>query len=175
MTFHVMVDIETIDILPTAAILSIGAVRFNEKEIVDRFYCNVNPSSCVKRGLSVNRDTIQWWSEQSEAARETLKVNPLPIEEALAKFAEWYTSTPVETIWGNGAAFDPPILDYAFRKCELVVPWKYWQIRCFRTIRELFPLEKEISFEGAVHNALDDAIYQTQMLLCIAEENNLKF
>jgi DNA polymerase III epsilon subunit-like protein len=39
MTVNVMVDLETMSTRSNAAICSIGAVKFEGKEILDKFYC----------------------------------------------------------------------------------------------------------------------------------------
>lgn len=67
------------------------------------------------------------------------------------------------TIWSNGASFDIPILANAFRKAGMNVPWKFWNERCFRTVKSIYSDIKSPVTETA-HNALDDAMNQLQHL-----------
>ncbi|NDD98181.1 MAG: 3'-5' exoribonuclease, partial [Actinobacteria bacterium] len=62
---QVMIDIETLSTQYNAAILSIGAVKWEESEIVDTFYINVDPKSCKELGLHVEHKTVEWWMKQS--------------------------------------------------------------------------------------------------------------
>ena len=45
-----MVDLETMSTRSNAAICSIGAVKFEGKEILDTFYCTVDIKSCKDCG-----------------------------------------------------------------------------------------------------------------------------
>ena len=64
MTVNVMVDLETMSSRADASICSIGAVKFEGKEILDTFYCTVDLKSCKDAGLRVSMDTVEWWSRQ---------------------------------------------------------------------------------------------------------------
>jgi len=59
MNNHVMIDLETLDVLPTATILTIGAVKFDpfgdlQKEKQDTFYVKVDIDSCDRIGATVS-------------------------------------------------------------------------------------------------------------------------
>ena len=57
---------------------------------------------------------------------------------------------------GNGADFDLPILAAAYAAVGLSVPWKPYNGRCYRTLKNLAPVVK-LARPGTHHNALDDA------------------
>jgi DNA polymerase III epsilon subunit-like protein len=49
-----------------AAIASIGAVKFEDDQIVDTFYCTIDPATCKAAGLHFDKETLLWWSKQSK-------------------------------------------------------------------------------------------------------------
>lgn len=67
-------------------------------------------------------------------------------------------------LWGNGSDFDNVILASAYRSCNLEVPWKFWNNRCYRTVKALRP-DIKIHRSGTYHNALDDAVSQAEHLM----------
>ena len=162
---QVMIDIETLSTQYNAAILSIGAVKWEESEIVDTFYVNVDPKSCKELGLHVEHKTVEWWLKQSAEARKALLNDQKTLTDALKVFRIWYGSKSLPT-WGNGAAFDLVIMTHAFRCLGTEPPWKPWEERCYRTMNELVKIP-HAPRDGIYHNALDDAVYQTKHLIKI--------
>jgi len=157
---HVMVDIETFDTTPQAAIASIGACNFDENGIgAHVFYTTVNLQSCVDVGMTLGTDTIKWWLGQSDAARSAL-TSPatMPLRHALEELSAWWPDKA--TFWGNGATFDNVIMSEAYRLTKIERPWRYTADRCYRTMKAEFPQIMADNRGGTHHNALDDAIYQ---------------
>ncbi len=157
-----MIDLETLDTTPWSVILSIGACKFSQKGIINHFYVNVDPQSCLDIGMSKSAETEAWWAQQSEEARSALEVDRVPIIEALQRFADWYGGYSIPT-WGNGSNFDNIILTTAYKLGGMQAPWNFWHDRCFRTIRSLST--KQLVVDGTKHNAKDDAIAQAQFLI----------
>ena len=169
MTVHVMVDLETMSTRADAAICSIGAVKFEGDKILNKFYCTIDIKTCKDAGLRISKETVKWWSEQNKEAFRELTRNNIPLEDALDKFTEWFGPKSLQ-IWGNGAVFDNTILSNAYFATGREPPWKCWDDRCYRTVKNLFnwiPADKR---EGTYHNALDDAMYQTKHLIKILGE-----
>jgi exodeoxyribonuclease VIII len=166
MTVNIMIDLETMSTRSNAAICSIGAVKFENKKIIDTFYCTVDLKSCKDFGLHISKDTVQWWSEQNKEALKELTKNNVPLEVALTKFSEWYGRKSLPT-WGNGAGFDNVVLENAYLAIGKVRPWKFWDDRCYRTMKNMLHWIDADSREGTYHNALDDAMYQTKHLIKI--------
>lgn len=166
---NVMIDIETLGIGNNAAILSIGATRFVENGIIDSFHVGVSPESCQQYGLKIDASTVMWWmnAERDAARAEMMTLNKLDLYEALAGFSDWYGEESLPT-WGNGASFDNVVLRNAFSAVNIQCPWKFWDDRCYRTMKNLAP-GITLAREGTHHNALDDAIYQTKHLQLIWE------
>lgn len=167
---NVMIDIETFGTNNEAVVISIGAAKFTDMDIIDSFHVAIDPQDCVNYGLKMDAGTILWWmgEERSEARKQWLSFDKLDLYSALSGFAEWYGDKSLPT-WGNGATFDNVVLRSAFNKANIMCPWKYWDDRCYRTMKNLNPA---ITHErkGTHHNAVDDAIYQAQHLVKIWRE-----
>lgn len=173
---NIMLDLETLSTSSNAAILSIGAVEFDDElGITNEFYQTIDLNSMMSKGFDVDSNTIKWWLKQSDYARESLLKNNIPIAEALSKFKTWLGKDNLR-MWGNGSDFDNVILENAFKKFKVESPWPYWSNRCFRTIKYSFPsLEKaESKKEKVKHNSLDDAKSQANYLIYLCDTYKLK-
>lgn len=162
-----MVDIETYDNICTAAIASIGAVKFNvaTREVCDEFYCTIDPRSCKEYGLTFGEDTLNWWKQQSIEARQALRIGNIPLPDALEKFSEWYKTGTAGKIccWGM---FDVPTLSHAYRKVGMDTPWLYWATIECRSVSDLLNANINRSV-GVYHNALNDAVIQANHMINI--------
>lgn len=164
---NVMIDLETLDSIPTANIIAIGAVRFDRNGASTVFYTAVEWTSGRDVGLTASQDTIDWWSAQGEEARHVFEdESRKPIGEALALLTAFLR--PSEKVWGNGASFDNVILANAYRAIGEVPPWDYWNDRCYRTVKSLIS-EKHVH-TGVKHNALHDAWSQAVHLSTYGKE-----
>jgi exodeoxyribonuclease VIII len=181
-----MIDLETLATGPAAAIIAIGACKFDPQALknvapaadsveLNRFYSCIDPVSSQQAGLHIDAATILWWmGEARNAPREAwLAEAKVDLRTALMGFAEWYGPESLPT-WGNGAGFDNIIMETAYKVCGMPRPWNYRHDRCWRTVRalagwtELHDALKVMKAESVAHNALDDATYQTQALLVMA-------
>lgn len=163
---RVMIDLETFGTRPGALIVSLGAVRFGEGKILDRYYARIDPLDAQARGLVIDAATVVWWMQQSAESRiEIAAGGGKPLADVLGEFTAWLGEEPTE-IWGNGASFDNVLLDEAFRACGLKRPWAFWMDRCYRTMKERHP-EVKLVRKGTHHNALDDAESQALHLMAM--------
>lgn len=172
----VMIDLETVDVLPTSAILSIGAVKFNRKtkDIGPTFYRVIRLESCYEFGLTKDKETLKWWSEQSAEARRPFVQPGEELLTVLWNFKEFLGSKD-HLLWGNGSDFDNTILANAYRQCRMEVPWNFRNNRCFRTVKDSFLIKTDSIFQGTKHNALDDAINQAKHLQELVALNSSLF
>ena len=160
---NMMIDLETLGTAPGSVILSIGAVLFDANGIGNEFYCVVSKDSCLMHGLTIDQSTLDWWEKQSPEARKVLSeaesVDALSLTDALERLARFI---PLNArIWSNGANFDQPLLDVAYRALGRSAPWKYYNSRCYRTILALCSTEKSMRPPTVcAHNALEDAKWQ---------------
>ena len=159
-----MIDLETLATTPDAAILTIGAVRFdpfgdeiNEPKM-DSFYVRVDIDSCNEYNLVTNDGTIEWWAQQSKEAQYEAFENPdrLHLKEAFEKLYKFCWGS--KYVWANGAAFDIPICETVYRRIGKAIPWNFWQVRDVRTAFDLGinPQRPTVT----AHNALADAYEQ---------------
>lgn len=169
---HIMLDIETLDTTSSAVVVSIGAVRFDPvtghvAPKASAFRARLDLDDQIKRGRTVNGDTIAWWMQQSADARAVFALEGKPDNlNLLRRFAAWVNTTDPKAIWGNGANFDNVIVRHLLESYGVATPWKFWQDECYRTIRNRVPGARELPIErvGVYHNAVDDALTQAHHL-----------
>jgi exodeoxyribonuclease VIII len=167
---HVMMDLETLDTKPGAVLLSIGAVVFDCKNdlLGAEFHQIINVASSVAAGLTISADTEAWWAKQSAEAQKTLtdakEGKGKDLKDALNAFGHYMDKLgpPSKTcLWGNGSDFDNVLLIAAYERAKMTPPWKFYNNRCYRTLKSLKPGIKLVR-EGTYHNALDDAKTQAR-------------
>lgn len=167
---HVMMDLETLDTKPGAVLLSIGAVVFDYKNdlLGAEFHQIINVASSVAAGCTISQSTTDWWAKQSAEARKTLDDAQAgkgkDLRDVLLNFGHYLDvlGPPSKTLlWGNGSDFDNVLLIAAYEKAGLTPPWKFYNNRCYRTLKSLKPGIK-LTREGTYHNALDDAKTQAR-------------
>lgn len=175
MTTHVMLDLETLGTSANATIIAIGAVEFDKHgpSPLGVFYEKVDPGA-DQAGSVTDQATVDWWATQSDAAREVLH-GGAKIQDVLGHFSTWLLDLTPDLdvkVWGNGAAFDNTILAQAYKRFNLNCPWRYWNDRCYRTVKNLAP-QINLTRIGTHHNAIDDATSQVNHLVTILNTLNL--
>lgn len=170
LTMPAMLDLETLGTGANSAIISIGACRFDpdSSSVYDTFHGVISKESCFAIGMTADPDTIKWWDGQSAEAKAGSYEHPNPtdIYPVLLAFSDWMNKD--SEIWGNGSDFDNAMLAEAYRKAGIPLPWKFWNNRCYRTMKNQFP-DVAMSRHGTHHNALDDAISQAKHLCKIVQ------
>lgn len=174
---HIMIDLETLSTLPNARIVAIGAVKFNtDIGVYDRFYKSIITPTLLddqnfidENGFHVSKDTLAWWKQQSPEASAVLHdANATTIDDALTLFTNWVMENARARednhLWGNGASFDNVILSSAYRLRDMEQPWRFWNDRCYRTVKSMFPYI-DCARIGVHHNALNDAETQAEHLI----------
>ncbi len=143
-----------------------------------QFHVNISLASAIMSGFKVSGDTVMWWLSQSDAARGSL-VEPAPVGVAggLNIFAAWVKALQVAnskfigapSIWSH-ATFDVPILQDAFKRMNVQIPWRYSDARDLRTIQDLAygygrsGHNVPVSRVEPKHGALADAVTQGLMV-----------
>jgi len=166
---HIMLDLETLSSSSNAAIIAIGAVRFDmtnmQIELDNTFYRTISPKSAQQSGGEIDGNSVLWWFMQPEEARaEFIGDSNASIESALNDFSKWVRETPCEGIWAHGSYFDNVVLSNAYLRLKRTPPWDFFELnRCYSTVAYMHP---EIPFvkEGIEHHALHDAISQAKHL-----------
>lgn len=174
MNKHIMLDLETMGNGNNAAIVAIGACSFDPYDAsveIQPYYQRITLQSSVDFGLKMDASTVLWWMQQKDAAKiATFDGQAMPLGDALWAFSKWVGGD--YCVWGNGATFDNVIIRSAFAACKLEPPWKFFNDRCYRTLKALVDIP--YVFEGTKHFALDDAISQAKHLQKIYAKLGLK-
>lgn len=183
----IMVDLETMDNVASAAIVAIGAVQcdLTTGELGETFYRVVDLQNQQEQGMTLNPSTMYWWLDQSDGARQgILEPNKVLLADMCDKFTKWLESLGPSTknmrLWGNGASFDNAILRYAYRQCGREFPIEFWNDRDMRTILGFYPYQLQETWKrnnlrtGTYHNALDDCKHQVRYCSDILKELGVK-
>ncbi len=177
-----MIDLETMDNLPSAAIVSIGVAQCNliTGETGETFYRVVDLEGQQEKGLTISPSTIYWWMKQNDSARRALsqdqKITLEDMCDAFQKFFNYINGNGNFRLWGNGASFDNAIIRHAFGKLNKDFPIPFWNDRDMRTIVGFYPRQLQADWKrenfrkGTHHNALDDALYQIKFCSHILQE-----
>lgn len=169
---HIMLDLETMGSNSRAVVIAIGAVYFDPSTglLGDQFYMTQSDwHDQVKAGCVADMATVRWWlgeqpNSPTEDARKALFKEQFDTPQSLAAFHMFCGvngSSYNVKMWGNGVDFDNVILRHLYGAFGQATPWKYPNSRCFRTLKNEFPVDPP-AFEGDKHNALSDAIFQAQ-------------
>lgn len=173
----IMLDLETLGTVPGCAIVSFGAVAFDEFGVaMEGFYQAVHVPGWETPGLTLDNlvkdeDTIAWWQGQSEQARAVFTdPNALTTREALERLRSYIAQYGSPRVWGNGADFDNPIVACAAHAVGIPPRsvWRGYDGRCYRTVKNQFKDVKLVR-GGTHHNALDDARSQAEHLVQICK------
>lgn len=175
---NIMLDLETLSTRPDAMIVSIGAVWFDKADIIDEFY-EVLPLS-QQEGRHIDSGAVEWWMNQSAEARKVFaQQSKIELGHALAHFNDFClkgSDINKVVMWGNGSDFDNVLLRNLYNWWkknngnnffEITPPWRYYNSRCFRTLKNLNPALAAEIFQSVPkqveHNALDDAGWQARV------------
>ena len=162
----IMIDLETLATSTDAAILTIGAVKFDpfgreaQEPSMTPFYVRVDLDSCDEIGLVTNDDTIAWWANQSkEAQEEAFNTNDrIHIRDAFEQLYKFCWGA--KRVWSNGSCFDIVICEHVFKKVNRAVPWKFWEVRDVRTAFDLGinPQRPPVTAHHALQDAWNQAV-----------------
>ena len=162
---YAMIDIETLGLNFDAAIMQIGIVT-NEGAKQE---WTIDMADALDYG-TVGADTLKFWFEQSDAARESVTNSFYTLREALSALNDFIISYEVDYIWSH-ASFDIPILVNAFNKVGIHPVWNHRDTRDLRTIEHF--VGNKITWsdrQDIKHTALADAVYQMDHLELMLKE-----
>lgn len=165
-----MIDLETLGTKPGSPVIAIGAVMFDRTngKLGEEFYGKIDVVDALN-WARMNGDTFKWWMQQSNAAREEAVSGFLSSTEVFRDFINFINvNANLSTLraWGNGSHFDITIIEVALhRVLSREAPWKFWNVRDVRTIKDVgecaghkYPHE----LKGTAHNALHDSKHQAR-------------
>ena len=163
---NIMLDLETMGTNNNAAMVATGLVKFDLDGIKDTLYTVVDLESSIDLGGEIDASTILWWMKQSPNAREEIASKGMNLYDALYLLDGFIDMH--DNMWGNGSDFDNVILINAFKHCDIDLPWRHTNNRCYRTMKAMAPTIK-MNRVGIQHNALDDAKSQALHLIDICK------
>ena len=173
---HIMIDIETLGINPTAPILSIGALAFNPHADSENFvrtgkefYLNLNWKDQVWKGAVVEPDTAAWWEKQKpEVKEEAFKGSTDSLSDQVGLITYFLGSQGMEYIWANSPSFDLILLKTLYARADAPYPVRYSKELDVRSIkaswRMLWPSAPLPEFQGDAHHPLTDCWNQARLI-----------
>ena len=170
MTTHATIDLETLDVIPSATVLSLGAVKFDpfsDSEPHSELYLKISIDDQDLLNRTTSDSTIAWWGKQDPAIMEEAfdQKDAVTVEEALRQLNKWVVG--VDELWGQGYGFDMTMLEDLYRSIGKPVPWNFWQVSDSRTITKRMPRDPRKDMQTDLHNALADAYYQAKSIQII--------
>ena len=205
---QVMIEIETLSSASNAAIVSIGACMFDMTKGADyadpedSFLVGIDPEYYTAENTSsvdfdISARTVKWWSQQSDAAKASLKINQMTdLKQALEHLGVWLfnkgfekDNTPYEKgaarVWAMPSQFDLVILRNAAKHVygsTNDVPWHYRQETDARTYMWTFGDLEALAQQGRKsngvlsglikHRADHDAVRQARIIQYITNLRN---
>jgi exodeoxyribonuclease VIII len=174
MAKHLMVDLETMAVSPSAVVLTLGAVTFNPygNGYSDKLYFRLDLDDQDKLGREIDPNTLEWWAKQDPTVMEEAfsPDNRISVADGIDQFHKF--AWGCDAFWSHGSVFDIVILENLYRSLEKTPPWNFWQIRDTRT---LFDLGHDSDMpKGGLHDALQDAIRQSVGVQNIYRKLNIK-
>lgn len=186
---YVMLDFETLGNDFTTVVLSLGAVAYNKDGIVAEALFEFDLHEQIKLGRTATASTMQWWMTKADSeARKVFEHNDfkLKMPEFFRHFEEFCDNAlnkvqekredlrPIS----NGGNFDIVILEDLYRKHhprgEYAIPWKFWNVWCYRTFAAMTGCKDLIRRAGTHHNALDDARFQANTVLAFWKQQDAR-
>lgn len=168
----VMVDLETTGTDPShAAIIQIAAVRFNyaTMQIGPAFEVCLH----VPYGRFWDEDTRDWWLRDKADLLARIQSRAIDPQTAMSAFQQFMMSTAGLTgcrFWAKPSHFDWPLLASYTKQFDVELGFHYRSAvdlnsfcRGLADDPSAESLDKEVEFEGEVHNAIDDVLNQIKV------------
>lgn len=179
----VMLDLETVGIVPGSALIQIAAVPFNintGKISTNVFNMSINLQKQLDEGFTYNQSTLDWWEKENLNLFKELSNSKNFYVNVGIEFQKWYNNLENKNelrLWGNSNRFDIGILHGWYIKSigDKFNPfWNTWNERDVRTIASIDPVIKNtFKFIGIRHNAIDDCKHQIRYMRKILRKYKL--
>ena len=177
----IMYDIESLDTGPRSIVSQIAYQAFptdDPETVLGKavVYLPIQPQIELKR--TVSADTLVWWMQQSEEARQRFAMSTGDEFETLPALLRFVTRKFIEIvgdksyeIWARGPQFDIVNIESLMADVAVKVPWRYDRVRDLRTLMAMAGLSTSAGdvprpADMPLHMADHDCRYQ---ILCYAE------
>ena len=170
-----MIDTEFLDPAPTGALVAVGAIFFDlaTETTGATFSQTIHLATSMRDGGTVSPSTLLFWLMQPEdSRRRVFFAGSADIRDVLRDFAIWIgTNCRHEDVrpWGNSASTDLSMLETAYKRAHIPLPWRWNNERDFRTVRKMNPqVEYNPDEKGdGAHDPLVDCRFQIEHLFKI--------
>jgi hypothetical protein len=176
-------DIETLDLSPSAVVMDIGVVIYDLEKQVEVWATNLTPSISeqVIVGRTVSKDTVNFHVRNYHKTLDSLVAHTSSFRPTVASVFNSMEEllSPVSEIWINGLSFDPVVLRSLFTSRGIDrLPWNYRKevdVRSFRTLFKKYGLslgggngddggdDGDDGKHRAVHEAIADARWNLEI------------
>lgn len=157
-----MIDIETLSTAPDAVMIQLAGVYFDRAtgETGAEFCMNIDENSCVAKGFTLSKSTLDWWAKQNQAILEAIRSNCNDVDEVMTEFFTFYKSGGNNVqIWSH-ATFDFVIVQNYLEKLKKGF-MRHKEARDIRTLVALSGIDlRTYDWNRKTHNALDDCKFQ---------------
>lgn len=172
MNYHIMIDIETLGLAADSVVTQIAAVHFTMHPstftILHDYNVFIDVTDSLKQGQIIEAETLKWWIQSNKSKFEIFldPKNKCPPETALSGLKHWMDDRKYDYVWSCGPLFDIGHLENMEQRYKVEMPWRYSQIRDYRTIRDTVGADYSALplINQDPHDALADAQYQAQHL-----------
>ena len=117
----------------------VGDIAYTFDELVENTHTikfNVEEQG-KKYKRQINKDTLDWWSQQGELAKNQLKPSEDDVSiDQLYNFFIVNKSANVKKVYTRGNTFDPIFLEYIMRQIHKPMPYDWWEVRDTRSLIE---------------------------------------
>ena len=173
-TTHFVIDLETLAVVPTAVVLSIGMAEFVECEAsnppissIRTVQYNLSISEQILASRTLDPNTISWWLDRPKKVQELAFYDPIPTEAGIVSiFMLMQAAKEIGNkikVWGNSPAFDLRILESLANDFGIRIPWSFRDEADIRTVTALLGKKPQVQ-EGLEHTAKADALAEAELL-----------
>lgn len=135
--FDLMVDIETLSTRPTAAVVAIGAVKFDPLGL--RLKANPMPELFITISVPqarmlghVDPQTVEWWATQPQMLRQLIMSGSITPDKALAEL--FVFAKGCNKVWAKSPTFDCVILRHLATQLGMTWPFSHRDEHDVRTM-----------------------------------------
>jgi hypothetical protein len=196
----ITIDTETLDVTPSAVLLSIGGFAFDigdvhqtqqsiiqvarDGELADfsanAFYCLADTFDQLMKGRTVSAETQTFWRKQGEDAQDALTGDREPLRQCLGLLSNWIKQHPNARVFFRGTDFDGSILEHAYRMYEMECPWHWCGKRDVRTYidamtkgtKGYLPKTHQPCVAMVKHHSLHDAMNDAEQMAIAYQLNS---
>lgn len=178
---HMMVDLEALRLtqLHKAPLMNMGLVVFDENaEVISQADIYIHPE-LQPDWVEPEQGTLTFWMGQPswDTLQENMFKEGVSPQQALIDMRRFYEQNRCDTVWFNGILYDGSILKTYHEKLGMIEPWRHFEIRDFKTIRQQYRdlLDEYHERKKVTHLGLQDSLDQVEMLRVISEQTKAQW